>query len=95
MTTETATATDLLARAAGLRPVLEANAAKGEEDRRIAQQSIDALVDAGLFRITVPRRLGGDEVDIATKMRITSTVAEADARCNASGATRTSPGATP
>jgi 3-hydroxy-9,10-secoandrosta-1,3,5(10)-triene-9,17-dione monooxygenase len=52
----TATDTDeLLERAAALRRVLERNAAKGEEDRRIADESIEALVEAGL-RSTARRR---------------------------------------
>ena len=75
------TATDtneLLERAAALRPILERNAAKGEEDRRIADESIEALVDAGLFKITVPRRFGGYEVDIRTKLEVAAAVAEGD-----------------
>jgi alkylation response protein AidB-like acyl-CoA dehydrogenase len=75
----TATDTDeLLERAAALRPVLERNAAKGEEDRRIADESIEALVEAGLFKITVPRRFGGYEVDIRTKLEVSAAVAEGD-----------------
>ena len=75
----TATDTDeLLERAAALRPVLERNAAKGEEDRRIADESIDALVEAGLFKITVPLRFGGHEVDIRTKLEVSAAVAEGD-----------------
>jgi 3-hydroxy-9,10-secoandrosta-1,3,5(10)-triene-9,17-dione monooxygenase len=75
----TATDTDeLLERAAALRPVLERNAAKGEEERRIADESIDALVEAGLFKITVPRRFGGHEVDIRTKLEVSAAVAEGD-----------------
>jgi 3-hydroxy-9,10-secoandrosta-1,3,5(10)-triene-9,17-dione monooxygenase len=75
----TATDTDeLLERAAALRPVLERNAAKGEEDRRIAAESIEALVEAGLFKITVPRRFGGYEVDIRTKLEVSAAVAEGD-----------------
>jgi alkylation response protein AidB-like acyl-CoA dehydrogenase len=72
------TATDLLSRAAELRPLLEANAARGEQDRRIAEESIQALGDAGLFRITIPKRFGGDEVDIATKLEVSAAVAEGD-----------------
>ena len=72
------TATDLLSRAAELRPLLEANAAKGDEDRRIAEESIQALADAGLLRITVPKRFGGDEVDIATKLQVSAALAEGD-----------------
>jgi alkylation response protein AidB-like acyl-CoA dehydrogenase len=75
----TATDTDeLRERAAALRPILERNAAKGEEHRRIADESIEALVEAGLFKITVPRRFGGDEVDIRTKLEVSATVAEGD-----------------
>lgn len=75
----TATDTDeLLERAAVLRPVLERNAAKGEDDRRIADESIEALVEAGLFKITVPRRFGGYEVDIRTKLEVSAAVAEGD-----------------
>src|SRR5262245_41754456 len=73
-----ATARELLARAAELRPLLERNAARGEEDRRIADESIDALAEAGLFRITVPRRFGGNEVDITTKLEVSAAVAQAD-----------------
>jgi alkylation response protein AidB-like acyl-CoA dehydrogenase len=73
-----ATARELLARAAELRPLLERNAARGEEDRRIADESIDALAEAGLFRITVPRRFGGYEVDITTKLEVSAAVAEGD-----------------
>jgi alkylation response protein AidB-like acyl-CoA dehydrogenase len=72
------TATDLLSRAAELRPLLQANAARGEQDRRIAEESIQALTDAGLFRITIPKRFGGDEVDIATKLEVSAVVAEGD-----------------
>ena len=71
------TAKELLARAAELRPLLERNAARGEEDRRIADENIDALADAGLFKITVPRRFGGHEVDIRTKTRGLRRLAEA------------------
>ena len=75
----TATDTDeLLERAAALRPVIERNAAKGEADRRIADESIDALVEAGLFKITVPRRFGGYEVDIRTKLEVSAAVTEGD-----------------
>jgi alkylation response protein AidB-like acyl-CoA dehydrogenase len=72
------TARELLARAAELRPLLERNAPQGEADRRIPDASIDALVDAGLFKITVPRRFGGDEVDIRTKLEVSAAIAEAD-----------------
>ncbi|XPP27811.1 MAG: hypothetical protein ACNYNX_06410 [Leucobacter sp.] len=54
-----------------LRPVLEANGAKGETDRRVLQESIDALDAIGAFRVTQPKKYGGfqglsqDHVDVA------------------------------
>lgn len=72
------TAKELLSRAAELRPLLERNAAQGEADRRIPDETIDALAAAGLFKITVPRRLGGYEVDIRTKLEVSAAVAEGD-----------------
>ena len=66
------TAKELLSRAAELRPLLERNAPQGEADRRIPDEMIDALAAAGLFRITVPRRLGGYEIDIRTKLEVSA-----------------------
>jgi alkylation response protein AidB-like acyl-CoA dehydrogenase len=78
MTAIEPTADELIARAAALRPLLERNAPQGDADRRIPDESIDALAEAGLFKITVPRRFGGHEVDVRTKMEVSAAVAEAD-----------------
>jgi hypothetical protein len=42
-----------------LRPLLERNAPQGETDRRVAQESIDALEAIGAFRVTQPAKYGG------------------------------------
>jgi alkylation response protein AidB-like acyl-CoA dehydrogenase len=47
---------DLLERVEALKPLLVRNAAEAEESRRIPEESIAALTDAGLFRVVVPRR---------------------------------------
>ena len=78
MTATEPTADELIARAAALRPLLARNAPLGDADRRIPDESIDALAEAGLFKLTVPRRFGGYEVDIRTKMEVSAAVAEAD-----------------
>lgn len=70
---------DLVARAAKLRPVLAANAEENEKNRRIAQESIDAISEAGLFSITRPKRFGGLQVDIRTKLEVSREIALADA----------------
>lgn len=69
---------ELVRRARELGPRLAANAAEAEGARRIPDDSIGAVVEAGLFRITVPRRFGGYEVDVQTKLEVSSALAEAD-----------------
>jgi alkylation response protein AidB-like acyl-CoA dehydrogenase len=66
---------ELVARAASIRPILEQNAAEAERERRLPQANIDALREAGLLRITIPRRFGGYEVPISTKLAVSEAVA--------------------
>ncbi|MGW1202313.1 acyl-CoA dehydrogenase family protein [Streptomyces cyaneofuscatus] len=66
---------ELKERAAALVPVLQANAARTEADRRIAEENIEALTEAGLLRLTVPKRLGGHEADFRTFLEVTSELA--------------------
>ncbi|MDN5860497.1 MAG: acyl-CoA dehydrogenase, partial [Pseudonocardia sp.] len=54
---------ELLGRAAELVPLLREHAERGERDRRLADEVVDALRSAGMFRLTAPRRVGGYEVD--------------------------------
>lgn len=61
--------------ASALVPLLQRNAARTETDRRVAEENIQALTDAGLFRLTVPRRLGGLETDFRTFLEVTSELA--------------------
>ena len=72
------TTAELVARARALHPLLAANASKGEADRRVAQESIQAMVDAGLFKIAVPRRYGGYETSVRTMLEVSAAVGEAD-----------------
>jgi alkylation response protein AidB-like acyl-CoA dehydrogenase len=69
---------EVLARARGLRDLLAANAAKGEQDRRVTEDSIKAMTDAGLFKIAVPRRYGGYETSVRTMLEVSAAVGEAD-----------------
>ncbi|MER6346594.1 acyl-CoA dehydrogenase family protein [Streptomyces sp. NPDC001595] len=62
-------------RAAALVPLLRENAARTERDRKVAEENIAALTEAGLFRMTVPRRLGGEEVNLRTFVEVSSELA--------------------
>ena len=77
-TLELPTDAELVARARELKPLLAANAAQGETDRRVVEESIQALTDAGLFKISVPKRYGGYETSLRTMLDVSAAVAEAD-----------------
>jgi alkylation response protein AidB-like acyl-CoA dehydrogenase len=72
------TTAELVARARALRPLLAANAGQGEADRRVVEESIQALTDAGLFKIAVPKRYGGYETSVRTMLEVSAAVGEAD-----------------
>jgi alkylation response protein AidB-like acyl-CoA dehydrogenase len=72
------TTAELVARARALRPLLAANASQGEADRRVAEESIQAMTDAGLFKIAVPGRYGGYETSVRTMLEVSAAVGEAD-----------------
>ncbi|MDQ1181820.1 acyl-CoA dehydrogenase family protein [Rhodococcus sp. SORGH_AS_0301] len=68
---------ELPRRAEELLDLLRSNASRTEADRRVAQENIDALAAAGLFKISVPKRLGGHEADFRTFLEVTSTLGRA------------------
>lgn len=67
----------LVARATGLNSLLSKNAGQTEKDRRVAEENITALAEAGLFRTMVPKRYGGHQGSVRTHMEVTAAVAEA------------------
>ncbi len=66
----------LLERIAAIRPILEKNADRTEEDRRVVDENIAALKEAGAFKIMVPKRYGGWQTDIRTKLEVSREVAK-------------------
>lgn len=69
-------------RARALGPQIRALAARTDADRRIPQETIDALNDAALFGILKPRVLGGEELGIRALVEVT---AELAAACGSTG----------
>jgi|tagenome__1003787_1003787.scaffolds.fasta_scaffold20983866_4 3-hydroxy-9,10-secoandrosta-1,3,5(10)-triene-9,17-dione monooxygenase len=68
---------DLVERAEALKPLLSRNAAEAEETRRIPDETIAAVKEAGLFKLMTPRRFGGYEVPFDTKLAVSAKLAEA------------------
>jgi 3-hydroxy-9,10-secoandrosta-1,3,5(10)-triene-9,17-dione monooxygenase len=63
---------ELLARARALVPKLRERAARCEQERRVPEESIREIKDAGLFRILQPRAFGGYELDFSIYVKVAS-----------------------
>ncbi len=61
-----------------LAPDIEARADRIERDRRLPPEVARALARAGVFRLCVPRALGGEEADPATLLAVVEELARAD-----------------
>ncbi|NMM04088.1 oxidoreductase [Paraburkholderia sp. RP-4-7] len=67
---------ELVARARALGPLLAKNAQKSEQDRRAHEENINAIREAGLFRLMVPKRFGGHQASIKSHLEVTAALAE-------------------
>ena len=72
----------LVARARELFPLIRANAADTEAGRRVVDANIDALCEAGLLRVSTPRRFGGHEAGLRTAIAVSGEIARA---CGSTG----------
>lgn len=69
---------ELVARAKSLQPLLRQHAVAGDASRRLPDEVIARLTEAGLFRLLTPRRLGGYETQLRTVVAVTEALGEAD-----------------
>ena len=63
---------EIVARARALAPNLRARAAECEQNRRVPEESIREIKEAGLFRILQPRAFGGYEFDFSTYVQVST-----------------------
>ncbi len=70
--------TEPLDAARKLRELIESEAELVEQSSTMTPKLVDALVDAGLFRLLVPRELGGTEADPATIVDVCEELSFAD-----------------
>src|SRR6266851_188397 len=68
----------ILEAARGLAPQIRAAAPAIERGRRLTPEIVQALKDAGVFGMTMPRAWGGPEVDPLMQIRVIEALAEAD-----------------
>ena len=69
---------DLVTRARELAPLLRKNAAASEANRRVEEETIQAMRKAGLMRVATPKRYGGWEMNTRAMLDVGSAIAEAD-----------------
>jgi alkylation response protein AidB-like acyl-CoA dehydrogenase len=74
-----ATSTAVLDAARKLRPAIAARSREIEETRALPQDLIDDLVDAGVWRMYVPKAFGGEEMTFPEVFDVLVELARADA----------------
>src|SRR5215210_5744772 len=72
------TAKEILARAQALVPMLRAQQDDAEQRGYYSEAVHQAFLDAGLYRMTQPRRFGGYEFDLKTYLRAMIAIASGD-----------------
>ncbi|MGC0421417.1 acyl-CoA dehydrogenase family protein [Embleya sp. AB8] len=73
---------ELIARARALAPLIREQAPKTEQDRRLTEEVVVALREAGLFRLSTPTRFGGYDLKMSDLLSI---VAEVGKACGSAG----------
>ncbi|MEU4449644.1 acyl-CoA dehydrogenase family protein [Actinosynnema sp. NPDC050801] len=69
---------ELVRRVSEIAPTLRANVEWSTEHRRLHEETVKALTDAGVFRMRVPRSHGGYESDARTMVEVADAIAQAD-----------------
>ncbi len=72
------TGTEAIAAARQLREPIEAQAERVEEECTMTPEVVDALADAGLFRLLVPKEFDGIEADVSTVVDVCEEISFAD-----------------
>jgi alkylation response protein AidB-like acyl-CoA dehydrogenase len=69
---------DYLERARELQPMLRADGDEIERRREVTPQVVDALIERGIFKMLLPRSIGGAELDPLTYTAVLELLAEAE-----------------
>jgi alkylation response protein AidB-like acyl-CoA dehydrogenase len=70
---------DWVARARAITPLLYAAGPQIDADKGLSRDLLDALFDARMFRMLLPRAQGGAELDLPTFFEVVQAIAEGDA----------------
>lgn len=67
---------ELVQQATKLAPMLRERSTRADCERRLADDTIDALTRAGLFRVWTPKRYGGCQASFATHFSMITELAK-------------------
>lgn len=76
--TQVLPAAEIVERVAALAPQIRAKAPRIERDRRLDDELIELLAEAGVLKLRVPARYGGHEVDMRTLVSAITELGTAD-----------------
>jgi alkylation response protein AidB-like acyl-CoA dehydrogenase len=62
-----------------LAPMIRSSADQIEAERELPRPVFEALADAGLFKLLIPRAVGGAEIDLPTYVQVLGEIGKADA----------------
>jgi alkylation response protein AidB-like acyl-CoA dehydrogenase len=68
----------LLERIAGLKDVIAEGGDRAQELRRVPDDTVDALIGAGLFRFTLPPELGGENASVGETIEVLEAISAID-----------------
>jgi 3-hydroxy-9,10-secoandrosta-1,3,5(10)-triene-9,17-dione monooxygenase len=69
---------ELVERARAIAPAIAARAEASERNRRVADETIADVAEAGLFEIMVPQRYGGHELGISSMVKVMKVLSPLD-----------------
>src|SRR3954469_10382616 len=78
LTTGVPARADLVRRISDLAPVLRKHVTWSEENRRLHDEAVEALAEAGVFKLRAPARYGGYEADTRTLVDVATELGRID-----------------
>lgn len=75
---DTRTVDQLLEKVKEISPIIREHSAEADQERTLSRPVVDAMVDAGLFRLARPKALGGLELDPVSTFRVIEEVSRHD-----------------
>jgi len=76
--TDAALRQDYIERARELKPMLEADADECEKHRQVTERCVDAMIERGIFKMLLPKSIGGGELDPLTYTAVLEILAQGD-----------------